>query len=245
MRVLSIGNSFSQDATRYLWEIARCGGADITTVNIVYPGCSLEQHYRYMLSGEKKYSLEFNGRFTGFYVSLTDALLSGHWDVITVQQASHVSFSEKSYYPYINALTEYIRKCAPGVKLLVHETWEYANGSTQLANVTPYSSSAEMRRDIISAYESAARNICADGIIRSGELIGKLTDKGMIQIHRDGFHLSLGKARYAVALLWFRTLTGKSVGSNGFCVFDVPVSEDDVSLIKETVDGMDASAVIS
>ncbi len=241
MRVLSIGNSFSQDATRYIWEIAKCGGCDVTTVNLYYPGCSLEQHYRYMLSGEKKYSLEFNGRSTGFYVSLTEALLSGHWDIVTLQQASHASFREQTYFPYVTALVEHVHKCSPEAKIFIHQTWEYAKGSHQLVNITPYDEPADMRRDVIAAYEKAACEIGADGIIRSGELLGRLFENGIEQLHRDGFHLSLGAARYAVGLLWFKTLTGKSVLDNSFCAFDESVSENEMRIIKQTVEKMDTT----
>ena len=49
IHVLSIGNSFSQDAHRYLHDFARSEGVDIETVNLFIGGCSLERHYRNMV----------------------------------------------------------------------------------------------------------------------------------------------------------------------------------------------------
>jgi len=43
MNILSIGNSFSEDATRYLHRISKIGGA-IVNNEIYIGGCSLEQH---------------------------------------------------------------------------------------------------------------------------------------------------------------------------------------------------------
>ena len=53
MNILAIGNSFSQDATRYLQKIARADGEKISVINLVIGGCSLERHYLNMLSGER------------------------------------------------------------------------------------------------------------------------------------------------------------------------------------------------
>ena len=41
MKVLAIGNSFSQDATRYLHQIAKANQFDLKVVNLYIGGCSL------------------------------------------------------------------------------------------------------------------------------------------------------------------------------------------------------------
>ena len=45
MKVLAIGNSFSNDAMRYLHEIAKADGVDMKTVNLFIGGCPLSRHY--------------------------------------------------------------------------------------------------------------------------------------------------------------------------------------------------------
>ena len=45
MKVLSIGNSFSCDAQRYLHRIAKKDGVQLKTVNLFIGGCSLRTHY--------------------------------------------------------------------------------------------------------------------------------------------------------------------------------------------------------
>ena len=61
IKVLSIGNSFSEDAQRYLYGIARADGVSMKTVNLYIGGCSLERHYRNMLSGNAVYDFQING----------------------------------------------------------------------------------------------------------------------------------------------------------------------------------------
>jgi len=111
MRVLAIGNSFSQDATRYLHDIAKADGETLEVITLYIGGCTLERHYRNMLSGEAKYELQYDGHPTNFFISLDDALLNRPWDVVTVQQASGESFKPDSYTPYIQELAEHIRLC--------------------------------------------------------------------------------------------------------------------------------------
>ena len=91
MQVLSIGNSFSADAQRYLHRIALADGVELKTCNLYIGGCSLETHHRNMLSEERAYELQANGFPTGFKVSIKEALLNRKWDVITLQQASLIS----------------------------------------------------------------------------------------------------------------------------------------------------------
>ena len=58
MKILSIGNSFSQDAQRYLHELAKAEGVDIQTQNLYIGGCSLETHYQNMKGDLMEYELE-------------------------------------------------------------------------------------------------------------------------------------------------------------------------------------------
>ena len=53
LKILSIGNSFSDDAQRYLYQIARAGHQEMKVVNAYIGGCSLHRHYTNMLSGER------------------------------------------------------------------------------------------------------------------------------------------------------------------------------------------------
>ena len=236
MQVLAIGNSFSQDATAYLKKISECGKGDITVVNLFIGGCPLSRHYRNMLSGERAYSMEFNGQSTGFFVSLDDALLSRDWDVVTIQQASHESFNPATYTPCGEELAAYIRAKVPSARLIVHQTWAYEKDSERLHQIAGYDRAEDMLRDVVRSYADFASRIQADGIIPSGEMFAALLQNGLERVHRDTFHASLGAGRYALALLWYRMLTGKSVSAIPFDDFDVPIDPETIAIIKATVD---------
>ena len=57
MKVLSIGNSFSTDATAYLHRAAVSAGVDLDTYNLYIGGCSLERHWDNVVREAKEYLL--------------------------------------------------------------------------------------------------------------------------------------------------------------------------------------------
>ena len=235
MNILSIGNSFSQDAQRYLHQIAKADGMDIRCFNLCIGGCPLSKHYRNMLSEERAYTLEVNGSNTAFNVSLKEALLNREWDVITVQQVSSQSPNYDTYQPYLDGLVEYIRRFVPKAKIVVHQTWAYEQGSKRLNEELKYSDYKEMLGDIVKAYQKAAEHIRADYIIPSGEVFGAILENGIEKIHRDTFHASLGLGRYALGLAWYRFLTGNDIAGNTFNDFDEEVSAEQIAIAKKCV----------
>ena len=235
MNVLTIGNSFSQDATRYLNKIAKSDGIDIDVVNLCIGGCPLSRHYSNIQTDEKAYEMEYNGDNIGEKASLKETIASRKWDYITLQQVSHGSIDYKTYQPYLNKIVAYIRDVAPDAKIAIHQTCAYEQGSDRLCNELKYKKQSEMFEDIKSAYDKAANEVNADMIIPSGEMFQRLIENGMT-VHRDTFHASLGLGRYALGLLWYVKLTGNSVEENTFCQFDEEILEESIKKIKQIVE---------
>lgn len=235
MKVLAIGNSFSDDATRYLHQIAKADGNNLKAVNLCIGGCTLRMHYINALEDRQEYSLEFNGSFTGFKVSIKEALINDEWDIVTVQQASHKSPYYETYQPYLNYIAEYVRKYSPKSKLYIHQTWAYEQDSQRLCGELKYRDYRDMLSDIIQSYRRAAEDIQADGIIPSGELFNRLLQNGIKRVHRDTFHASIGLGRYALGALWYALLTGNDIRENRFSDFDEPIPENEVEIVKKVV----------
>ena len=235
MNILSIGNSFSQDAQRYLHRIAKADGCTLNTFNLYIGGCSLSLHYRNMISEEKAYMLEMNGEGTGFKVTLKDALLNRDWDMVTIQQVSSQSPYYETYQPYLNKIVEYVRLCVPQAKIAIHQTWAYEQDSHRLNIELGYKNHTDMFEDIKESYEKAAKDIEADYIIPSGAVFQKLIESGIEKVHRDTFHASFGLGRYALGLLWYSVISGNDVKNNTFCDFDEKISKSDIKIAKECV----------
>ena len=238
MNVLAIGNSFSEDATRYLHQIAKAQGTPLTVVNLVIGGCSLERHYRCMLGASKDYILFFNGENTGFHISLEEALLSRQFDVITLQQASHFSFRAETFTPYLAELVDYVRTYQPQAKVYFHETWAYEDGSDRLHNLAGFDTMQQMTNAIHTAVATATAEEDIDGIIPSGALMQALSLQNIGKVHRDTFHAGFGFPRYALGLLWFKMLTGKTVAENAFSSLDEPATPEQFAAAKAYVDAL-------
>ncbi len=234
MNILSIGNSFSEDAQRYIHQIAKADGVEINAFNLYIGGCPLWHHYQNMLGEEKAYTLGMNGESTGFKVSLKEALLNRNWDVVTLQQASMLSHDYSTYEPYLQKLAEYVRLCVPNAKIVVHQTWAYEQGG-ELLQRAGYSDYKAMLCNIKKAYETGAGKINADMIIPSGELFDALLQNGIEKVHRDTFHASYGLGRYALGLLWYSFLTGKSIENISFNDFDEEITEEQLRIAKRCV----------
>jgi len=235
MNILSIGNSFSQDAQRYLHRIAKADGFDLNTFNLYIGGCPLSLHYRNMLSEQRAYTLEMNGQSTGFKVSLQEALLNRDWDVVTIQQVSSKSPYYETYQPYLNKIVEYVRTCVPKAKLAIHQTWAYEQDSHRLNVELGYKNHTNMFADIKASYERAGKEINADLVIPSAQVFQKLIESGIEKVHRDTFHASFGIGRYTLGLLWYVMLTGNSINNNIFNDFDEEISEKEIIIAKERV----------
>lgn len=233
MNILSIGNSFSQDAQRYLHRIAKSAGYELDSYNLYIGGCPLSRHHELMITGEKAYEYETNGEPNSQeFVSLDEALTKFEWDIITVQQVSQEAPDFSTYEPYLTELVAYVRKCVPKAKIAVHQTWAYEDGSERLTEIAKYNSHQEMFCDIEVAYKKAYDTIDADFLIPSGKVFENILEAGIPQVHRDTFHAKLGLGRYALGLLWYAILTGRDIEDVTFNDFDEPVTDEEIDIVK-------------
>lgn len=233
MKVLSIGNSFSQDAQRYLHEIAKKEGVDMKTVNLYIGGCPLRTHYLNMLEDKEAYAFEFNGQKTGLEVTMSQVLKSDDWDVITLQQLSGKSGRIETYTPYIEELRDYAKTYCPHAKIYLHETWAYEDGSERMKGMS-YGTAENMYNALHDAYLKAKDLIDADKIIPAGTAMIR-AEKAGLKMHRDTCHASHGVGRYLIALTWFRALTGKDITENTFSDLDEAITEEERKIVIDAV----------
>ena len=237
MKILSIGNSFSQDAQRYLHEIAKKDGTDLQVVNLFIGGCSLRTHYLNILGDKIAYELGYNGQNTGIKVAIKQVLESVEWDVVTLQQASAFSANFETYFPYMAEIEKYVKIYCPHAKIFIHETWAYEDGCERLHSLR-FNNAKEMLSNIQESYKKAKDVIKADGIIPCGTAMMKALDLGLGKAYRDTYHASLGAGRYLLALTWYKTFTGKDISQNDFDAFDEVVTETERKIVIKAVDSI-------
>jgi hypothetical protein len=163
VRLLTVGNSFSQNATRYLPNLATAGGHTLIHRPIVVGGASVQLHaekaQKHDEDATDKTGLYANGR------SLQQELSAEPWDFVTIQQASLKSHDLSTYRPYAAQLRDYIAKYAPSAKLLVHETWAYRCDDPRFAVKSPKpgepATQEAMYRGLADAYRTIATELGA------------------------------------------------------------------------------------
>ncbi len=237
IKVLSIGNSFSQDATRYLPEIANDAGVDFVSENLYVGGCDLETHWHNVLNNSAFYELQVGAKMVG-KSSIKQALVKEKWDFVTLQQASSLSVNPSTYQPYLNELANVIRTHCPSAAIVLHQTWAYEENSYRLCQEMGYRTSFDMFADIKESYQKAAMEIKADGIIPAGELFIRLQNLGISNLHRDTYHASFGIGRYALGLLWFYFFTRHDLANVTVRSPDEAVLKEEVNIAKQCIKGM-------
>ncbi len=111
LHLFLIGNSFSQNATRYLPQLANEGNHHLVIGRAEIGGCTLKKHWEMAeLAGknpEDPKGKPYNGK------SLRMLLSQGTWDVVTMQQYSLHSGDVETYQPYARNLYDFIRTLQP------------------------------------------------------------------------------------------------------------------------------------
>ncbi len=153
LRLLTIGNSFSNNATSCLPQMLE--NANISALidrSASLGGRSLAQHLSYAQAYEKD-PQDPQGRPYRGKQALQEILQSQAWDFITIQQVSHQSYDPDSFTPAIELL-QIIRRYAPQAEVLLHETWAYRQDSKN-----PVAASGEMYPRLHAAYQQWATTL--------------------------------------------------------------------------------------
>lgn len=162
VRLVTVGNSFSQNATRYLDDLVKAQGHTLIHRPLAIGGASMEVHWDKAQLHEKD-PMDPKGHYGK--KSLRQELTSQAWDYVTIQQASIKSHNLATYRPYAKQLHDYIKRAAPKAEILVHQTWAYRVDDPRFArpSKTPGepSTQKEMYDGLTKAYQTIAGELGA------------------------------------------------------------------------------------
>lgn len=214
MKILAIGNSFSEDATRYLEPIARSVGEELFVRNLYIGGCTLYRHVKNVESGEEAYAYQKDGEAIE-PIAIGDALEREKWDFVTVQQVSGYSGIYDSYFPYLDRLLSFVREKAPSAKIVLHRTWAYEWTENAHTQFQLYSEDVEKMHAAVMDVTERISKAFSLPVIPVGDAVMAAKRHpdfdvrvGGVSLHRDGHHLSLDYGRYLAALVWLKFFTG-------------------------------------
>ena len=216
LKILCIGNSFSDDTTKYLGYISsELGAKNFSYGNLYIPGCTLKTHYENAMGdlGKYEYRTTKDGDWTTVPESkLSTALKDEDWDYISFQQQSGTSGKPETYV-YLNDLIEYVKGFCPDATLLWNMTWAYQSDSTH----SQFEYYGKNQLNMYNAITSTTKELIATDkrftyISPVGTAIQNMRTSFVGDtVTRDGFHLSFNIGRFIAALTFFKTITGKSI----------------------------------
>lgn len=160
VRILTVGNSFTHNATRYLDEIVAASGHKLTHKMLSIGGSPLELHATKALAFEADRD-DPAARYSGGE-SLQQALQSEAWDFVTIQQVSIKSHNAQTYRPYAEQLADIVHRYAPGAKLLVHQTWAYRSDDPRFRKAKPVTGEPATQQAMYEGLSEAYQTITAE-----------------------------------------------------------------------------------
>ncbi len=239
IRVLAIGNSFSEDAIEtHLYDLAKANGQKIIIGNLYIGGATLEQHVNNVKANAGAYSfrkIDAEGnKTTVANTSIATALASEKWTHISFQQESSNSGKFDTWSASLAELYNYVAPRAKNenVKFILHQTWAYAKNSTHAGFDNYNKDQMQMYTAIVDAVYKAKELVDIDMIIPAGTAIQNgRTSVVEDNFTRDGYHLSMPLGRYLAACTWYESLMGTNVIGNsykpqGLSDFEVAIAQN-------------------
>jgi len=172
LKVLMIGNSFSVQMVTAMPPVAKDLDLGLDICSMYIAGCSLRRHWENICAPTTTpYNVTrcIDGiAAKAFSGNIPEVLTSEKWDVVTIQQASYLSWRDETYNPWGGNLVKYIREMLPSAKILVHETWSYTPWDKRLSDWKI--DQDEMHKRLCLAYSDFAKQYGFD-IIPTGTAV--------------------------------------------------------------------------
>ncbi len=253
LKILAIGNSFSEDAMAHLYNIATSlGYSDVVLGNLMIGGSTLAVHAGHMRTEKALLAEDPNAKLPAPYTlqkhvkgvqnnyrrSLKTGIENEDWDFITLQQGSGSSGMPDTYGD-LDELVDYVLQYAtnPDVKIGWQLTWAYQqdSGHNEFGNYNR--DQMTMYKSIVNAVQTKVlTNPSIDFVIPSGTAVQNVRTSYIGDtLTRDTYHMSYNLGRYIVGLTWFKAITGQSIDGITWVPSSSDIPEQHLKVVKEAV----------
>ena len=223
LKILAIGNSFSEDAIeQHLSALARAEGVNVIICNMYIGGCSIDRHVDNLRNNKPEYryrKIDINGKMTEvFGYTLEKVLGEENWDYVSLQQVSQDSGIPESYV-LLPELVEYVKGRIPkDATIMFHQTWAYGPKSTHGGFVNYDRDQMKMYNAIVNSVNQEASKVGIKHIIPCGTAIQNARTSALgSDLTRDGYHLSFTHGRYIASCVWLESVIGVNPIGNKYC----------------------------
>ena len=215
LKVLMIGNSFSQDTCYLSYQAAKAMGIeDVKIANLYIGAGSISDHiYRHKQGATASFQQSTSkGGWETTSATLETALKSENWDFILLQQVSSLS-GEACSFESVNALIDIVEPLCPSARLGWNMTWAYQSDFDDARFDSYDRDQTKMYQAIVSATQSKiATNDRIEIIVPIGTVIQNVRTSYIGDtLTRDGYHLNESLGRQVASLALVHILTGVSI----------------------------------
>ena len=203
LKVLMVGNSFSEDVSNYIHLISNSVNIDVIFGNLHVAGETLQGHLNHINTNANVYNYHKRTSLNGVVNHTTtenatflNSLRDESWDVIVYQQASHFSGMYSTFTPYLTSIIQFVNanKLNPNSKNALHMTWAYPVNSSHGGFANYNNNQITMYNAIVNAYLQAMREHDIDILIPTGTAVQNARTINYLQLQNndmasDDFHL--------------------------------------------------------
>ena len=241
IKILAIGNSFSVDATTFLYDLLKAAGVEEIVIGHAYiGGCTIKKHFMMSKSPSTayKYTKYTSSGKKEQESSLLGMVTDESWDIVTLQQASQDSGMPATYENLPGLIDFVLENCTnKQVDIKFHMTWAYQQDSTHSGfnnynndQMTMYNAIKSTVQDVVLKQEAIS------GVLPSGTAIQNLRTSYLGDtLTCDGYHLSTDIGRYTAGLTWTCAITGKSPDEIEWTPASFKIVKENISPIREAV----------
>ena len=237
IKLLMVGNSYSDDTVQWVHEICDSLGIDAVVANLFIGGCDLNTHYDNLLNNNKAYEFRVynpnNGLWnTTYNASISQTIEYFDWDFVSLQQASTYS-GEKSSYSNLNNVMNEIKSLKEDVKFIWNMTWAYQQDIPHKDFSRYESDQTTMYNAICDAVKSEVlSNDRIEVIVPNGTAVqnARTSFVGDTLCRDEWCHLTEDVGRYIAGLTLVSTLTGRTINEIDYAPEGVTLEQKEVAL---------------
>lgn len=239
MKILAIGNSFSQNTTDYLNKISKELGQEIEVVNMYIAACSLKTHAKNIKEDNRDYDYQYNGAY--IKKSSLSEVLQENFDIITVQQYSGDSGDLSTLEPYLKEILDYIKVKSVTSKIYYHKTWSYEKDSPHQDFKKYKNSQILMEQSIndVSQYVYEQYGIESIPMMEAVKCYRENKKLKLTPLSLDGHHLNTEAGKTLGALVWFCFLTNYQYDATSKITSTMEIDIDELIRLASSVVSQD------
>lgn len=251
LKILCIGNSFTEDATNRLPKIIEtCSLSNICIGHLIAGGASLKQYYDSYMNNSAIgiYQVtddQLKWRTVSKNFTMKQALQYADWDIITFQQVSYEAGRFQTYQPYLSNLIDIAKnECVNSKPIFVWQMpWSFASGCKDEIFGRYKYNQLRMYNNITAATKVMMSQSDIDIVVPIGTAIQNLRNTNLnnppLDITRDFRHIDQGIGRYTASCTLFQKLIAPIYGVNLFDTQffglqgNVPLTEENFKICQQ------------